>query len=180
MTEELSDRELRRLYLKRFGRPPALAEAQPPRRRLSLLDIFMYGFIIVLGSVALWVVFAPPTPTQPTPHAAPTPYPTAPSYQPASVPQAAPQIIYRDAPAALPVAPQATAGAVVVVTPTYPTGCHDGVAYVNGVTTNGSCAGAAYAPEEATVTVEPMAATAVPPDPAYLQTIKDQQPHKIR
>lgn len=167
----MTDHELQQALLDRLAREP---HAPEPRRR-SFLDTTMTLLCIGLGLAILWLIAEPYIRPQAAPQAAPTPYPTA--YQPASAPQAAPQIIYRDAPAE---GPQATAGAVIVVTPTFATGCYDGIAYINGVATNGACAGAAYAPEEATATVELRAATAVPPDPTYLQTIKDQQPHKIR
>ncbi len=160
----MTDRELRQALLDRLNREP---------RRRTFLDTAMTLLCIGLGLAILWLIAEPYIRPQPTPHAAPTSYPSMPPYAPASAPPAAPQ----EAPTAL---PQATVGAVIVVTPTFATGCHDGLYYVNGSVTNESCTSGAFAPEEATATVELAAATAVPPDPTYLQTIKDQQPHKIR
>lgn len=189
MAEELSDQELRRAYRERFGRSPSLVDVQPQPRRLGALDILMYLVCFVLAAVLLWaLVLAPlaervglvaPVQTQ-TITAPPTAYPTLPVYQPASIPQAPPQIIYRDAPTALSAAPQATAGAVIVVTPTFATGCHDGVAYINGVPTNGGCAGGLYAPEEATATVEMKAATTYPMRQDYKDAVSAQALHCIR
>lgn len=176
----MTDREFRDELLRRLDRESA---PQSHPRRVSGWEKVMYIVLIVMCLGVLWnVVIAPvlfaPAASQPTPQPL-TAYPSAPLSQPASVPQAQPQIIYVEREPAATALPQATTGAVIVVTPTFD-GCHDGQSYINGVATNGGCTGGAYAPEAATATPEMVAATAVPLDPTYRQTLEDQQPHKIR
>lgn len=160
----------------------AAQQQRPAQRQQPGSGGAWFGAILflVVGVLGLWVAqargyVAVPLPMDMltpqiqtmTPSARPTPLP----YQPAQQYQQAPPTD----------APQATAGAIVVVTPTYSTGCHDGVSYVDGVPANGTCAGAAFVGEataEPTATISP--ATAVPPDAVYKSTLEQQAPHCIR
>lgn len=187
MTRQLTNRELRRLYQERFARGPVSEQSRHGAgwwfwTILSTLFVLAFLFVvavefilpmvrpegIVIQSLAQRTPAATTLPTLP-------PRPTTPPYQPP--PPAAPQEV-------APVIAPAPPAPVIVVTPTYSTGCHDGVSYVDGVATNGTCAGAAFAGELPTATPEPTAtiapATAVPPDAVYLETIRNQAPHCIR
>lgn len=156
----------------------------PQRSRLGLMDRLMYLVCFVLAGVLLWVILIAPiaermgliAPAQgaPQPTATAAPRPTTPPYQPAQQYQAPP--VQEAAP---PTAVPATAGPLIVVTPTFQTGCHDGVPYVDGVPTNGGCGGGGYAPEVPTATVQ-VWATSVPPDDHYKDVIRQQAPHCIR
>lgn len=178
----MTDHELQQALLERLSREPAA----PEPRRLGLMDRLMYLVCFLLAGLLLWGfvlaplaervgLIVPISATQPPATTAlPTlpPRPTTPPYQapPAAAPQEAAPVI---APAP-----------VIVVTPTYSTGCHDGVSYVDGVPVNGTCAGAAFAPELPTETAAPTPtiapATAVPPDPTYMDALQKQAPHNIR
>lgn len=148
----------------------------PPPKESGLFRLFMAAAIVavvVAVSLAGFNFFAPAllgTQAAPQVTALPTlpPRPTTPPYQPVQQLVAPPTA-----------APQATTGAVIVVTPTYGTGCHEGVSYVDGVAVNGVCAGAAFAPELPTATVQ-VFATAVPPDAVYMDALRKQAPHCIR
>lgn len=148
-----------------------------PPKESRLFRLFMAAAVVavvVAVSLAGLNFFAPVLVGAPAQAA--TAQPTLPTNQPVGQPAAPPQEI--------PTAVPATPAPVIVVTPTFSTGCHEGVSYVDGVAVNGGCAGGAFAPEQPTETAAPpptfMPATAVPPDPVYMDALREQSPHCIR
>lgn len=158
-------------------REPVTAQPVKPKESFSIRLAAAALVIAVVAAVAFATLnfFAPVLVGMPQPPPA--------TALPAVRPTMAPAQQYQ-APPAPPQEEIAPAAPVIVVTPTYSTGCHDGVSYIDGIPTNGTCAGAAFVGEAATETDLPTPtiapATAVPPDPTYMDALRKQAPHCIR
>ena len=176
----MTDRELLNELMKRMDRETTPPQPTSQRPRLGLMDKLMYLVCFVLAAVLLWALLIAPLLERVGLIAPPVQAATA---LPSVRPTMAPAQQYQ-APPAPPQEVIAPAAPVIVVTPTYSTGCHEGAPYVDGIPTNGTCAGAAFVGEAATETALPTPtiapATAVPPDAVYLETIRNQAPHCIR